>query len=146
MTVRIIAVDKVRETYLRDGCALYVRRLARLLATSIHEVRPGTPVSEARAILRQVPTGATVWALEREGVALSSIDLAKRIAALRERGVKALFLGIGGPDGLHRSVLERADFAWSLSPLTLLHEMARLVALEQLYRAMKIIRGEPYHR
>ncbi|HYK53090.1 MAG TPA: 23S rRNA (pseudouridine(1915)-N(3))-methyltransferase RlmH, partial [Candidatus Eremiobacteraceae bacterium] len=68
------------------------------------------------------------------------------VADVERSGKRRLVIAIGGPQGLDETVLARADLRWSLSPLTFLHEMARLIALEQLYRAAKILRGEPYHR
>jgi 23S rRNA (pseudouridine1915-N3)-methyltransferase len=72
--------------------------------------------------------------------------VASALKKLKGSGRRRLVVAIGGARGLADSVLERADLVWSLSQLTLLHEMARLIALEQLYRAIKINRGEPYHR
>lgn len=146
MNVLIIAVDKLRERYVREGCALYVKRLSPLVPVSVEEVKSGTMETEARAILKRVPEHAALWALDREGSSLSSVELSRRFADVQRSGRNILAIAIGGPEGLHASVLRRAEFRWSLSALTLLHEMARLVALEQLYRALKIARGEPYHR
>jgi 23S rRNA (pseudouridine1915-N3)-methyltransferase len=72
--------------------------------------------------------------------------LASRLQSVERSGTRHLALVIGGAEGLGEAVLSRANFVWSLSPLTFLHEMARLLVLEQLYRAVKINRGEPYHR
>ena len=146
MNITLIAVDRLRESYVRDGCALYVKRLAPLLPVRTIDVRPGTKTDEATSLLKHVNADATVWALDRGGVELSSEQLASRLQTVERSGTNQLALVIGGADGLGESVLSRADFVWSLSPLTFLHEMARLLVLEQLYRAVKINRGEPYHR
>lgn len=150
MNVTIITVDKLREAYLRDGCELYVRRLAPYCAVTVEETAPAlgpdARAGEGRALLKRLPPGAVVWALHREGEHLTSEDLAARLAAVEASGKRHLALVIGGPLGLDPAVLRRADFRWSLSAHTLLHEMARLLALEQLYRAIKINRREPYHR
>jgi len=150
MNVAIVAVDKLREAYLRRGCETYVARLAPYWKVTSIEIAPATRgdavAAEGKAILSRVREGDALWALDRMGKSLSSSELAKSIAGVSASGAGRLVLAIGGPDGLHASVLERADFVWSLSRLTFLHEMARLIALEQLYRAAKINRGEPYHR
>ncbi|HKW44221.1 MAG TPA: 23S rRNA (pseudouridine(1915)-N(3))-methyltransferase RlmH [Candidatus Eremiobacteraceae bacterium] len=146
MNVSLIAVDRLRESYLRDGCALYVKRLAPMLPLRMIDVRPSTKEGEADALLKQTTAEATVWALDRGGMEISSDQLATRLQMVARSGARHLALIIGGADGLGAAILARADFVWSLSPLTLLHEMTRLLVLEQLYRAVKINRGEPYHR
>jgi 23S rRNA (pseudouridine1915-N3)-methyltransferase len=150
MKIEIIAVDKMREPYLREGCALYLQRLAPLLPVSIAEIRAcgandGTTI-EGEAILRHASGDVVVWALDQSGHNITSHELARRLAAAERSGGRQLLLAIGGASGLSHAVRERADFIWSLSELTFLHEMARLIVLEQLYRAVKINRGEPYHR
>ena len=150
MNVTIVAVDKVREAYLRSGCALYVKRLAPYAGIAIVEMRKSSGADalarEGRDILDRIDASDVVWALDREGERLSSVDLAGKIAAVERSGARRLVLAIGGPDGLDAPVLARAQFRWSLSDLTFLHEMARLIVLEQLYRAARIARSEPYHR
>jgi 23S rRNA (pseudouridine1915-N3)-methyltransferase len=146
MNVTVVAVDRLRESYLREGCEMYIKRLAPLLPVRTVDVRPSTQAEESSALLKQVPADATVWALDRTGTELSSEQLASRLQSVERSGTRHLALVIGGADGLGATVLSRANFVWSLSPLTFLHEMARLMVLEQLYRAVKINRGEPYHR
>lgn len=150
MNVDLIAVDKMREPYLREGCRLYLERLRDSLPVTVHEVPAqfgGTGVElEGERILRRVASGLPLWVLDESGTALSSIALADRLAAAQQSGARRLTLVIGGDRGVSPAVRARADFVWSLSPLTFLHEMARLIVLEQLYRAVKIQRGEPYHR
>jgi 23S rRNA (pseudouridine1915-N3)-methyltransferase len=146
MNVTIVAVDRLRESYLREGCEMYIRRLAPLLPVRMVDVRPSTQAEESSALLKQLPADTTVWALDRAGTELSSELLASRLQSVERSGTRHLALVIGGAEGLDETVLSRANFVWSLSPLTFLHEMARLLVLEQLYRAVKINRGEPYHR
>ena len=149
MNVDIIAVDKLRESYLREGCAIYVERLRPYISVSVSEVRSSSASdgveTEGAAIRRQVKEDDVVWALDFHGKNLTSTDLARKLAEVERSGRRRLAIIIGGAHGLSRAVMERADFVWSLSALTFLHEMARLIALEQLYRAVKINRGEPYH-
>lgn len=150
MNIAVVAVDKLREPYARTGCALYLERLSRYYGVTVFETRkesgPGAVPIEGRNILDRIDGDDVVWALDRIGEALSSNDLARRLGDVERSGKRRLVIAIGGPDGLDESVLARADLRWSLSPLTFLHEMARLIAFEQLYRAVKIGRGEPYHR
>jgi 23S rRNA (pseudouridine1915-N3)-methyltransferase len=86
-----------------------------------------------------------LWALDERGAALTSTQLAQRIGKLRD-SAQALTLCIGGDEGLGQQVRDAARFVWSLSPLTLPHRLARVVALEQLYRSFEILRGGPYHK
>lgn len=146
MRVTIAAVDKLREAYLREGCARYQALLKRHLPVEFAEVKAGTKAVEARLLLARIEAGSVVWALDREGAMLSSTGLARELKKLEDLGTRRLTLLIGGAEGLDAACSARADFAWSLSPLTFLHEMTRLIVLEQLYRAVKINRGEPYHR
>jgi 23S rRNA (pseudouridine1915-N3)-methyltransferase len=146
VNVTIAAVDKLRDASLRDGCARYLKKLERHLPVDIAEVKAGTRASEARLLLARIPPDSVVWALDREGSQLSSPELARRLASLQNAGTRRLTLLIGGADGLDDACVRRADFRWSLSRLTFLHEMTRLIVLEQLFRASKINRGEPYHR
>ncbi len=150
MNVVVLAVDKLREPYLRDGCALYLKRLAPYMRVSVVETRKasgaGAREVEAEDLLARLHRDDVVWALDGSGAMLSSEELAEQLGAVGRSGARRLVLAIGGPDGLSPRVIQRADLCWSLSRLTFLHEMARLVALEQLYRAAKIARDEPYHR
>lgn len=150
MNITIVAVDKLREPYLKAGYEFFKKRLAPYVRISTVEIRPASGAealaAEGRAILDSVSADAALWALDRGGTSLSSLALARKISRLEHSGSRRLVLAIGGAAGLHRSVLERAAFVWSLSELTFLHEMARLIVLEQIYRAAKINRGEPYHR
>ena len=90
--------------------------------------------------------GDVLVALDVRGKALSSEALAAQMETWMTRGVKVVHLTVGGAEGLSSAVLERADLRWSLGPLTLPHDLAMVVMWEQLYRAMTIIRGEPYHK
>jgi 23S rRNA (pseudouridine1915-N3)-methyltransferase len=148
--VEIIAVDKLREQYLRTGCDMYLSRIAPLFPISVTEVRPSSnddgASAEGEAILRHVAADVLFWALDQTGQNVTSHELARKLAAAESSGSRQLVVAIGGAKGLSHAVRKRADFVWSLSELTFLHEMARLIVLEQLYRAAKINRGEPYHR
>ncbi len=101
--------------------------------------------AEAERILSRVPEGARVIALERVGKGMTSRGLSRTLDKAAVHGQDVVFV-IGGAFGLHASVLERADRALSLSPMTMPHEIARLVLAEQIYRAGTISRNEPYHK
>ena len=151
MQLHLIAVDRVREQYVAEAVADFRKRLGPYHRIDITEIKParGEPsivvAREADAMLAHVAPGAVLWLLERDGVQLSSEELAQRLQTLAVTGTSRLTLAIGGAFGNGTALRERADFAWSLSRLTLLHEWARAIVLEQLYRATKIARNEPYH-
>ena len=150
MNVELLVIGKLHEPYLRQGCQMYVQRLRTLQPVVITELRSSSKTdgiaAEGERILERVPPAATFWALDERGAQLTSLALAARIAQVQRSGVRRFVLAIGGDRGLSEAVCERAQFVWSLSKSTFLHEMARLLVLEQLYRAAKINRGEPYHR
>lgn len=100
---------------------------------------------EGARILAAIAADDRVWILERTGKELSSEELSAALERTGNEGVRRLVLVIGGTFGLDAAVMQRAQFSWSLSRLTFLHEWARMIVIEQLYRAAKIARGEPYH-
>ena len=150
--MRLIAIDKLRTRYVADACAEFRKRLAPYFAYEEVEVKaadgadPATAMrDEADRILRLVRAGEPVWLLERTGTELSSEELSKKLAGINYEGVSRMTFVVAGTYGASDTLRERADFLWSLSRLTFLHEWARMVVLEQLYRAAKIARNEPYH-
>ena len=152
MNVRLIAVGKVREPYVAQACADFRKRLAPYGKYEEIEVRAsdaGTPDQAMREegdrILRLMKPGEPVWLLERTGTELSSVELSYRLRALENSGQSRLTLVVAGTFGASPQMQARATFSWSLSKLTLLHEWARMLVLEQLYRAAKIARNEAYH-
>ena len=159
MQLRIIAVGKIKEPFLRDGIAGYEKRLrpyADLRITELaEEKRPkaSSPATEAAAvqkegerILTAVPDGALVVALEIAGQGWTSTDLADAFRVWELAGRSPVVFVIGGDLGLSPAVLTRSDLRLSLSRMTFTHPMARLILLEQVYRAFRILRGEPYHK
>ena len=100
---------------------------------------------ESERIQRLLRPDERVWLLERTGAELSSIALSEKLTAIAHEGISRLTFVVAGTYGADESLSARADFSWSLSPLTFLHEWARMIVLEQLYRAAKISRNEPYH-
>jgi len=152
MDLVILAVGRLRSSY-REACDDYLRRLSRYAKVSEVEVREASraPTAEAQReeeagrLLARAPGGATVVALTREGPAWTSEELARRMEGWR-MAARPLAFVIGGSRGLAPGLLASAAARWSLGPLTLPHELARVIVTEQLYRAFTIIRGEPYHK
>ena len=147
--MRLIAVGRVRAGPERELFARYSARLRPPLAvTEIAEAR-GTPNEATRregaALLATLPAQAFAVALDRGGQAPDSAGLAALLDRWLGLGRPVCFL-IGGADGLDSAVLERADAALSLGPLTWPHRLARVMLVEQLYRARAIASGHPYHR
>ncbi|HZZ64280.1 MAG TPA: 23S rRNA (pseudouridine(1915)-N(3))-methyltransferase RlmH [Candidatus Baltobacteraceae bacterium] len=148
MNVRMIAVGKVHERYINQACEEFMKRLRPYYPLEVIEVRhaaSGSLSEEAERILRLLHQDDMVWLLDRAGTQLSSEELSTMLADISHRGTRRLTLVIGGTFGADKRLVERADFVWSLSRLTLLHEWARALVLEQIYRAAKIARNEPYH-
>jgi 23S rRNA (pseudouridine1915-N3)-methyltransferase len=121
----------------------YADRIRRFADLDVLELRAEGPAREAEALLGKVR--GELWALDERGQLLNSSQLAQRLGKVRE-AAQPLTLCIGGDEGLSERVRGEARFVWSLSPLTLPHRLARVVALEQVYRAFEILRGGPYHK
>lgn len=159
MKFHIIAVGKLKERYLREGVAEYMKRLQRYAAVEITEVTDEqTPegaseaeeaqikMREAERIRKHIREGTYLIALVIEGEMCTSEQLAARIAQLALAGKSDVTLLIGGSLGLDPSLLRQADLQLSFSRLTFPHQLMRLILLEQLYRSFRIIHGEPYHK
>jgi len=148
----ILAVGRLRPA-MREAADDYLRRLTRYAGAREVEVReasrePSVPAqqeAEAVRLTERTPPGSRVVALAREGQGWTSAELSRRIDEWRLAARPVTFV-LGGSHGLAPRLLRRADARWSLGPLTLPHELARVVVLEQLYRAFTILRGEPYHK
>lgn len=150
----VVAVGRLKG-WANEGCRDYAGRLRRYFPVETVEVpeadmnrlSPGEVLeAEAGRLLKRIPTGAHVVALDRErGREVSSEDLARWLGSLGVSGRSHAAFVIGGPLGLSSAVLDRADEAISLGRITLPHALARVVLLEQLYRAVRIERGERYH-
>ncbi len=153
MRFRVLAVGKDRSGLYAPAVEEYAGRLSRYARFELVEVpearkRAGTPQArdeEAASILARLEDRERVVALDERGEQLGSVDLASKVERWM-RGGRDVALVIGGSDGLGAAVLERAAERLALSRLTLAHRLARLVLVEQLYRAFTILRGEPYHK
>jgi len=137
---RICAIGKVRKKWVREGVAQYQKRLPNLAVT---ELRDSTLQRESQSILNELKIDEVLVAVTEEGELLSSPALAERLNSF---GSQRLVFAIGGADGLAPKIKTSAFWQISLSKLTFPHEIARLLLLEQLYRAHSIIKGSPYHR
>jgi 23S rRNA (pseudouridine1915-N3)-methyltransferase len=151
--VRLLAVGRDRSGLYAPAVDEYVARLCRQLKFELVELpearkHAGTPQAreeEAATILGKLDPRERVVALDERGEEPTSVELARRVERWMTRG-QDVALVIGGSDGLAPAVLERAQERLALSRMTLAHRLARLVLVEQLYRAMTILRGEPYHK
>jgi len=139
MRYEVVAVGRVKDAALRAACDEYLGRLRRYARVEEREVK-----DEAR-LLGAIPGEARLVALSRTGEPWSSMELADWTGRWDQDG-RNVALVIGGADGLPGRLLAQAERVWSLSALTFPHELARVIVLEQLYRAFTIRRGEPYHR
>ena len=137
---RVLAVGKVRRGWIQEGIDLYRKRLPGL---EIIELRDSTLQKEADAIQAALRSDERLIALMEEGDTLASIPFARR---LERYGNERLAFVIGGADGLTAELKARASWRLSLSPMTFPHELARLMLIEQLFRAQAILQGSPYHR
>jgi 23S rRNA (pseudouridine1915-N3)-methyltransferase len=152
--LRVLAVGKLGEAYWRSAADEYVKRLGRYASVDVVEVADRdlakgverVLASEGADLLRAMPPDSHVVALDIDGAQTTSEGLARRLEALMLGGCSDVTFAIGGSAGLAPEVLARADERLSLSAMTLPHQLCRVVLLEQLYRAFRIMRNEPYHR
>ena len=159
MKITILAVGKVKEKFYRQGIEEFEKRLSRYCKLEIIEVADEkTPdhASEAEALKIKEKEGKRlllhlrdtdyVCALAIEGKQLSSEELADHLNRLGIQGRSSIVFVIGGSLGLHPEVLARADYLLSFSRMTFPHQLMRVILLEQIYRAYRIMRKEPYHK
>lgn len=157
--ITVLCVGKLKERFYIDACAEYQKRLTRFCKLSLVELPearlPEAPSDaeiaaalekEADAILEKLPRSGAVIALCVEGKPLSSERLSETMARFATQGVSQLTFLIGGSFGLAERAKERADLRLSMSPMTFPHHLARVMLLEQLYRAYQIQSGTKYHK
>jgi 23S rRNA (pseudouridine1915-N3)-methyltransferase len=153
--VHLIAIGQRMPGWVTEGFEAYRKRLGRELPFVLREL-PSVARSKgqdgARAVdeegdrlLGAVPAGAEIVLLDERGVAWSTRALAEQVAAWRQGGRDVALL-VGGADGVSAKVRQAAQRVWSLSALTLPHPLVRIVVVEQLYRAVALLGGHPYHR
>ena len=147
LRVNLICCGKLKEKFYMDACAEYEKRLQRYCSFALTELpESGDLKKEGEAILAKIPAGAFVIALCIEGKLKSSEELAVLFKEQSNRGVSRVVLLIGSSFGLDEKVKQRADLQLSMSPMTFPHHLARVMVLEQVYRAFTINEGSKYHK
>lgn len=159
ININIVCVGKLKEKYLRDACAEYSKRLTAFCKLNIIELQPvalslspgEAEIDEAlkregKNILSKISDSAYVIAMCIEGKQMPSVELSKMIDDVALRGQSNVTFVIGGSFGLSNEVKERADFKLSMSQMTFPHQLARVMLLEQIYRAFQISNGGKYHK
>lgn len=155
MNIQLLAIGKTKTNYVAEGLEEYLRRLKKYVPFSLVEIPDvknagRIPVEEQKTaegnrILEAVGKADILMLLDERGQEYRSVEFAAKLESLLASGKKNLILAIGGPYGFSKAVYDRADALLSLSKMTFNHEMVRLFITEQIYRAMTILRGEPYH-
>lgn len=156
MKIKIIALGKIKEKFLKDGIEEFSKRLAPYTAFETVELTP-TEIrnenlidkaleDEGEKILSLIKDDSYVITMEILGKQLSSEEFALKIKEITNTGISELVFVIGSSCGLSPKVSARADFKLSMSKMTFLHQFARLILVEQIYRSFKILNGEKYHK
>ena len=150
MRIRFIWPGKTKDEHLRALVAEYLKRLTRFVRCEVIETREGAGADrvkkESQRILEAIPAGSFTLLLDVKGREWNSPELADEVRRWENDSIKEVAIVIGGVDGVSAEVAARAQKRWRLSRLTLTHEMARVVAVEQIYRAHTINRGLPYQK
>lgn len=159
MKITVLAVGKLKEKYWKQAIAEYQKRLGAYTKIEIIEVPDEkapenmsdkeieqVKQKEGQRLLAKVKPQSTVITLEIKGNMLTSEGLAKNLQQRMVQGQSYFTFIIGGSNGLHQDVLDRSNYALSFSKMTFPHQMMRVILLEQVYRAFKIMRGEAYHK
>ena len=159
LKIRVICVGKLKEKYWEDAVREYAKRIRPYAALEMVELKEyrlrknagpaeeeEVKLNEGRDILGKIGSGEYVITLEIKGKKLDSVAFSKKISDIASQGTGTLDMVIGGSLGLSKEVSARSDFKLSFSDMTFPHQMMRVVLLEQIYRAFKIARNEPYHK
>jgi 23S rRNA (pseudouridine1915-N3)-methyltransferase len=149
LKITVIAVGKLKERFWKDACAEYLKRLGAYVKVDVRELPDSSAKREGPLIanaLSTLPSDAHIVLLDIAGTPTSSEQLAGKLDSVALRGVSNIAFVIGGSDGVTESIRSTAQERMSFGPITLPHNLARVVLLEQLYRACKISRSEPYHK
>lgn len=146
MIFRFIWVGKTKDKNWRALQEEYLSRLSHFVRCEIVEIKDSDKETEGKLILEKANQSSFVCILDVKGRSIGSPELAKTVENWQNRGLKEIAFVIGGAEGLASGVVEKADNSLSLSFLTFTHEAARVILLEQLYRAYTIIRGFPYQK
>lgn len=156
MKIKIIALGKIKEKFLKDGIDEFLKRLTPYASLEIVELQPveikdenlteKALLSEGEKILSHIKSDSYVITLEILGKQLSSEEFASKIDEISKSGISELVFVIGSSCGLAKTVSDRANYKLSMSKMTFLHQFARLLIVEQIYRAFKILKNETYHK
>lgn len=155
MKIKIIALGKIKEKFLKDGIDEFLKRLTPYTAIEIVELSPieikdnqieRALLEEGEKILANIKPDSYVITMEILGKQLSSEDFASKINEITISGISELVFVIGSSCGIAPTVSARANFKLSISKMTFLHQFARLLLVEQIYRAFKILKNETYHK
>ena len=147
MKLRFIWPGKTKDEHLRALATEYLKRLQHFVRCEVVETREAANVEkESQRILDAIPANSLVLLLDVKGRERTSIELAGEVRSWENESVKEVTIVIGGQDGFSSAVADRAQQRWRLSRLTFTHEMARVLVLEQIYRAYTINRGLPYQK
>ena len=158
MRFYVVCIGKLKDAYLRDGVAEFVKRMrpyGGITITELNESKIGDKPSDAdrkqvvdeegERLLKAAPKNAYTVLLDVYGKTMSSEDLAKTVAKLEVDGISDMAFIIGGAFGVSEALRQSVNYKLSFSPMTFTHQMVRLLLVEQIYRASKINRNEPYH-
>ncbi len=156
MKIKIIALGKIKEKYLQNGMDEFLKRLTPYAQVSVAEISPvqikdenltqKALTEEGEKILSLIKPLDYVITMEIKGQEYTSEGFAEKLKELTNNGVQEIVFVIGSSCGIGENVSARADLKMSMSKMTFLHEFARLILIEQIYRAFKIIKGEKYHK
>lgn len=156
LKIKIIALGKIKEKFLKDGIDEFLKRLTPYASVSILELNPieikdenltdKILIEEGEKILSHIKPLDFVVTMEIKGKQFSSEEFASQIETLTNDGIQEIVFVIGSSCGIGKNVSARANLKMSMSKMTFLHQFARLILVEQIYRAFKIIKGETYHK
>lgn len=159
MNISLIAMGKLKESYYREACAEYLKRLGAFAAAKVYEPAPvDLPQNpnqsqiekalslEAERIREHIKPASFTVAMCIEGKELSSEQLAEKLSDIANRGISSVNFVIGSSHGLSEEIKRGADLRMSMSPMTFPHSLARVMLLEQVYRAYSILNNSKYHK
>ena len=157
--IRIAAVGRIKEKWMREGIADYLKRIQPYEKTEIIEVEDEkapesnsdaenekVKTTEGSKLLKQIRDTDYVVLLDLAGKEMDSVSLSKHIESVHTRGYNRIVFVIGGSLGVSRELIARADFRWKLSVNTFPHQLCRIIVLEQIYRGFRILHHAPYHK
>lgn len=155
MKICLLVIGKTDEAYLQKGIEIFLKRIPHYIPfemKAISDIKNAKNLSEEQQkdkegelILQQITTSDELFLLDENGMEFPSVEFARFLEKKMISGIKRMVFVIGGPYGFSGNVYSRANGKVSLSKMTFSHQMVRLIFLEQLYRAMTILKGEPYH-